>query len=66
MSTVNSQETETMKAIIQEVYGGPEVLHFATVDRPVAGPRDLLVRIIDSSILKGTIIRASKGGGFAG
>lgn len=45
MAIVNSQETETMKAIIQEVYGGPEVLHFATVPRPTAGPRDILVRV---------------------
>ena len=45
MSTVNPQETETMKAIIQEVFGGPEVLHFATVAKPRAGPRDILVRV---------------------
>lgn len=35
----------TMQAIVQEVYGGPEVLHFAQVPRPTPGPRDLLVRV---------------------
>ncbi|MBW7882502.1 MAG: zinc-binding alcohol dehydrogenase family protein [Caldilineaceae bacterium] len=36
---------EQMNAIVQDVYGGPEVLHFATVPTPTAGPRDLLVRV---------------------
>ena len=30
-----------MKAIVQEIYGGPEVLHFADVPLPVLRPRDL-------------------------
>ena len=34
-----------MKAIVQDVYGGPEVLHFADVPMPVLRPRDLLVRV---------------------
>ena len=34
-----------MKAIVQEVYGGPEVLHFAEIPKPVPGPRDVLLRV---------------------
>jgi NADPH2:quinone reductase len=44
MTTSQTQQT-TMQAIVQEVYGGPEVLHFATVPKPQPGPRDLLVRV---------------------
>lgn len=36
---------ESMQAIVQEVYGGPEVLHHATLPTPVPGPRDLLVQV---------------------
>lgn len=36
---------ETMKAIVQELYGGPEVLHFADVPKPMPNPKDLIVRI---------------------
>ena len=34
-----------MKAIVQDVYGGPEVLHFAEAPDPELRPRDLLVRV---------------------
>lgn len=34
-----------MKAIVQRVFGAPEVLEFCEVDRPVPGARDLLVRV---------------------
>jgi NADPH2:quinone reductase len=40
-----STAQESMQAIVQDVFGGPEVLHFATVPRPVPGPRDLLVQV---------------------
>ncbi len=40
----------TMKAIVQTVYGGPEVLHFSDVQRPVPGPRDLLVSVAATAI----------------
>ena len=50
----------TMNAIVQTVYGGPDVLHFADVPRPVSGPRDLLVRVaatavnpVDSKVRRG-------------
>jgi NADPH:quinone reductase-like Zn-dependent oxidoreductase len=34
-----------MRAIVQDQYGGPEVLRFAELDRPVAGPGEVLVRV---------------------
>ena len=34
-----------MQAIVQDVYGGPEVLHFAEAPNPELRPRDLLVRV---------------------
>jgi NADPH:quinone reductase-like Zn-dependent oxidoreductase len=34
-----------MKAIVQERYGAPEVLEFKEVEKPVAGPHDLLIRV---------------------
>jgi len=37
--------TETMRAIIQNELGGPEVLHPATVDKPAPGIGQVLVRV---------------------
>lgn len=34
-----------MRAVVQTAYGGPEVVRLTDVERPVAGPRDLLVRV---------------------
>lgn len=34
-----------MKAIVQDRYGAPDVLRLQEVDKPVAGPHDLLVRV---------------------
>src|SRR5262249_61555418 len=34
-----------MKAIVQDRYGAPEVLELREVERPVAGPHDVLVRV---------------------
>ena len=34
-----------MKAIVQDRYGAPEVLELKDVEKPVAGPHDLLVRV---------------------
>ena len=42
--------TSTMKAIVHELYGGPEVLQFATVAKPTPGPGDLLVRVAAVSV----------------
>jgi zinc-binding alcohol dehydrogenase family protein len=41
---------QTMRAIVQEVYGGPEVLHFAEVPLPEVRPHDLLVKVAAVSI----------------
>ncbi|TDC56682.1 NAD(P)-dependent alcohol dehydrogenase [Jiangella ureilytica] len=35
----------TVRAAVQTGYGGPDVVRLADVERPVAGPRDLLVRV---------------------
>lgn len=34
-----------MKAIVQDVYGPPDVLHLADIDQPVAGDDDVLVQV---------------------
>ncbi|MHA7959935.1 NADP-dependent oxidoreductase [Streptomyces sp. L500] len=35
----------TMKAISQDTYGGPEVVHMVETERPVPGPSEVLVRV---------------------
>lgn len=40
-----TQEAATMRAIIQESYGGPEVLHETRVPRPEPGPGEILVAV---------------------
>ena len=37
--------SETMRAITQDEYGGPEVLHEAQLDKPEPGPSDVLIRV---------------------
>lgn len=39
-----------MHAIRQRAFGGPEVLEFVEVDRPVPGPGDVLVRVLATSV----------------
>ena len=34
-----------MKAIVQDGYGSPDVLHFKEIDRPVVKDEDVLVRV---------------------
>ena len=53
-----------MKAIVQDIYGGPEVLHFADVPMPVLRPRDLLVRVQAVSV--NPVDTKVRGGGPAG
>lgn len=40
----------SMRAIVQEVYGGPDVLHFADVPLPQLRARDVLVRVAAISV----------------
>ncbi|MDJ0917986.1 MAG: NAD(P)-dependent alcohol dehydrogenase [Woeseiaceae bacterium] len=35
----------TMKAVIARCYGGPEVLEYLDIERPVAGPTDVIVEV---------------------
>ena len=39
-----------MKAIVQDIYGSPEVLEFRDIDRPVVGDDDVLVRVHAASV----------------
>jgi NADPH:quinone reductase-like Zn-dependent oxidoreductase len=41
---------ETMRAIVQDGPGGPEVLHETTIDRPVPLPTEVLVRVHATSV----------------
>ncbi len=34
-----------MQAIVQDVYGSPDVLHLSEIDRPVVGDGDVLIRV---------------------
>lgn len=37
--------SESMRAVVQDVYGAPDVLRLAEVPRPVPGPQDVRVRV---------------------
>jgi NADPH:quinone reductase-like Zn-dependent oxidoreductase len=41
-----------MKAIVYETYGPPEVLHIDSVDKPVPGDNDVLIKVHASSVTK--------------
>jgi NADPH:quinone reductase-like Zn-dependent oxidoreductase len=38
-------EATTMKAIVQEAYGSPDVLEFRDIEKPVIGANDVVVRV---------------------
>ena len=40
----------TMHAVVQSVYGGPEVLELAEVDKPTPGDEEALVRVVAASV----------------
>ncbi|MCX4803950.1 NAD(P)-dependent alcohol dehydrogenase [Streptomyces sp. NBC_01214] len=42
-----------MKAMVQDVYGSPEVLRMEELDRPVAGPGEVLVRVHAAGVDQG-------------
>lgn len=44
-----------MKAIVQEGYGGPEVLRVADVPEPAPGPRDVAIRVHAAGIHAGDV-----------
>ena len=50
---MNIAMTSTMKAIQFSTYGGPEVLQYEDVPRPIAGPGEVLVRIHATGINPG-------------
>ncbi|MFI6741255.1 NADP-dependent oxidoreductase [Nonomuraea sp. NPDC050451] len=52
-----------MKAISQDVLGGPEVLKTVELDRPVPGPTEVLVRV-EAAGLNPTDWKTRAGGGF--
>src|SRR5690349_8194257 len=41
---------DRMRAVVQDRYGGPEVLHLADVPRPVPGPGMVLIRVKASTV----------------
>ena len=43
----------TMKAIVQDRYGGPEVLEFADIDQPVPTDNEVLVRVHAAGVHRG-------------
>lgn len=45
---------ETMRAVVQEVYGPPETLTVSRIPRPEPGPDDVLVRVRAAGIDAGT------------
>jgi NADPH:quinone reductase-like Zn-dependent oxidoreductase len=55
-TTTDPQEqhpTTTMKAIVQDAYGSPDVLEQRDIDRPVVGTGDVLVRVRAASVFIG-------------
>lgn len=44
----------TMRAIVQRVYGGADVLHVDTISRPEIGPNEILVQVHAAGIDRGT------------
>src|SRR5262249_20288568 len=46
----NSPRTYPMKAIAQDRYGAPELLELRDIQKPVAGPHELLVRVHAASV----------------
>jgi NADPH:quinone reductase-like Zn-dependent oxidoreductase len=42
-----------MKAIVQDRYGGPDVLEFRDIDKPVPGPNEVLVQVRAAGLHRG-------------
>ena len=52
-ANVSTNARDLMTALVCERYGGPEVLRFAQLARPVPKPGELLVRVLASAITSG-------------
>jgi NADPH:quinone reductase-like Zn-dependent oxidoreductase len=48
-----TNRTATMKAIVQDRYGGPEVLELSDIDRPVPGDHEVLVQVQAAGLHRG-------------
>jgi NADPH:quinone reductase-like Zn-dependent oxidoreductase len=48
-----TNRTATMRAIVQDTYGPPEVLELRDIDRPVAGDGEVLVRVHAAGLDRG-------------
>ena len=44
-SATTAARTDTMQAIVQREYGGPDVFTFGTLPRPRIGDNDVLIRV---------------------
>jgi NADPH:quinone reductase-like Zn-dependent oxidoreductase len=44
---------DTMKAIVQDTYGSPDVLQLREIDKPVVGDDDVLVRVYAAGVDQG-------------
>ena len=44
------QTVKTMKAVVYESYGSPEVLHLRTIEKPEVGDDQVLVRVVAASV----------------
>jgi len=49
--------SETMKAVVITEFGDPEVLQLREVDRPVPGPRQILVRVTASGLNRADLLQ---------
>ena len=45
-SVTTAGDATTMQAVVQSMYGGPEVLEFAEVEKPMPDDDEALVRVV--------------------
>lgn len=55
LAVPTEQDKGQMNAIVQRAYGVPNVLEYATVDRPVPGADEVLVKVRAASVSKGDV-----------
>jgi NADPH:quinone reductase len=61
--TMPATSPESMRAVVCDGHGGPEVLRIAEIPRPVPGPGQLLVRVRASALNRADIVQ--RGGEYA-